>query len=573
MVILTKKKITIPAFIFKPIYSEKISMEVIKRQDDILEIEFPVFDKKEVLEIAEKIALKKRRAHDRYIDDVLDVIDQVGDLWRNPNYDLRKEALEVIPMMTGQSKELVEIEFNASLIFLNKKIAEAQLFSEIGGKQYLEEWIPKGNMRIHAQPRGLVFHNLAGNAFNLGIISLFYGLITKNVNLIKLPHGEPYTTVKLCESIAEIDKKIAKEIAALYWQGSRGDIFDELFNSGNIDCVLAWGGIQSIEEIRRRAYHYGIKIIEHGPKLSFSVISEDIFQNINQMQDAAQKIAIDIVCWNQKACLSPRIIYILENPQKSVAFHEFKNNSTQIYSDELELPSTKRLFFETINKISNVSESDGYDIAALMQRSIKLIRNQYSELSPIGFAKILAEGLKNTDIMLPRAHLTQADGLEMAKKREYFFMNYATKKNAIIITPSKNKLDWTVVFMRDLPNMSEVDMCQDRFVIITRISNIQDLIYSIRKENLQRYLQTISIYGSDDFVKEVAEELSLLGAYRFPRIGEHNVVPIGMPWDGHYTLQDMIKWVYIGYIKQEGDNNDEKKIGLFKGFEIPNTTQ
>ena len=71
------------------------------------------------------------------------------------------------------------------------------------------------------------------------------------------------------------------------------------------------------------------------------------------------------------------------------------------------------------------------------------------------------------------------------------------------------------------------------------------LIYSIRKENLQQYLQTVSIYGSDNFVKEVSEELSLLGANRFPRIGEHNIQSIGMPWDGHYTLQDMIKWVYI----------------------------
>ncbi|MFW9878065.1 MAG: acyl-CoA reductase [Candidatus Thorarchaeota archaeon] len=566
------KEVLIPAFLFKPVYSEKTTTELYKRQDDVLKIKFPIFDNKEVLEITNKVALKKRRAHDRNIDDLLDIIDQIGAIWRNPHYDLRKEALEVLPMMTGQSKVLCEMEFIGTLNLWNKKMAETQLIREIGGKQYLEDWIPKGNVRIHAQPRGLVFHNLAGNAFNLGIVSLFYGLITKNVNLIKLSHGEPYITVKFCESIADIDKKIAKEIAALYWSGTRGDIFDELFSSGKVNCVIAWGGIESIEEIKKQAYHYGINIIDHGPKLSFSIISEDIFRDLNQMQDTAQKIAIDIALWNQKACLSPRVIYIVEKPRKSAVFQVFKSNNIQIDSNSSEFEAVDNSIFNIFNQIPKVSESEGFDVATLMLRSIKTLKNEYSELSPFGFAKMLAEGLKNTDITLPRMHLTQADGLEMAKKREYFFMNYGTKSRVTIINPPKNKLDWTVVYLRDLPNMLEIDMCQDRFVIVTRISSIQDLIHSIRKERLQKYLQTISIYGSDDFVKNVAEEFSLLGAYRFPRIGEHNIQHIGMPWDGHYTLQDMIKWVYIGYIIQDHDESDEEQISLIELSKNQNDT-
>ena len=166
------------------------------------------------------------------------------------------------------------------------------------------------------------------------------------------------------------------------------------------------------------------------------------------------------------------------------------------------------------------------------------------------------------------ANLTHSDGLQTARKREYFFMKYASKKRAEIINPPLDKMDWTVVFLRDLPNRNEIDMCQDRFVIVTRISSIQNLIHSIRNEQLKQYLQTVSIYGSDVFVKEVAEELSLIGAYRFPRIGEHNNHPIGLPWDGHYVLQDMIKWVYIGFLEQDPSKEDEGgKIEMFKGFD------
>ena len=45
------------------------------------------------------------------------------------------------------------------------------------------------------QPRGVLYHNLAGNTFNVGLISMFVELVWKNVDIIRLPHEEPYFTV------------------------------------------------------------------------------------------------------------------------------------------------------------------------------------------------------------------------------------------------------------------------------------------------------------------------------------------------------------------------------------------
>ncbi len=562
------KYIKIPGFIFKPVYSENTTVEKIKRQEDVLEIEFPIFDKKDVLEAAEKLSLKTRRAHDRHIDDILEVIDQVGALWRDPNYDIKKEVLELLPMMTGQSRQLCEMELNGTLLLWNKRTAENQLLGEIGGKQYLEEWLPKGDTRIHAQPRGVVLHNLAGNAFSLALSSLYNGLITKNVNLIKLAHEEPHVPIRICESIADVDKKISNEIAALYWKGSRSDIYDELFQSGFINCVLAWGGIKSIEDIRRRGYPYGIKIIDNGPKLSFSVISEDIFKDGGKLEELAQKIAFDVVCWNQKACISPRILYVVDKPQKTTIYQEKNTHFFGYETNESE--DSIKSFNGSIDKMFQESHSDGFDMKNLMKRSIKGLRNKITELSPLGFAKALARGLKMADQVLPRANLTQVDSLSIARRREYFFMNYAINNSATIINPPKEALDWTVVYLRHLPSMLEMDMCQDRFVIVTRISSIQDLIYKIRTEHLQPYLQTVSLFGSDEFIKNAAEDFSLMGAFRFPRIGEHNIQPIGMPWDGQYVLQEMIKWVYIGFLNQEQEETIEQKITIYDGVKIPN---
>ncbi|TXT61804.1 MAG: putative Long-chain-fatty-acyl-CoA reductase [Promethearchaeota archaeon] len=565
MVKLTKIERNIPAFIFEPKIGETTEKTVIKRQDNVLEIEFPIFEKNTVIEIAKNLSYKKRRAHNRDIEEVLEIIDQVGSLWADRNYDIRKEVMEILPLMTGESRELCEIELSGTTELWKKNNAELQLKREIGGKKYLEDWIEKGNSKLHAQPRGLVLHNMAGNAFNLGFLTLFYGLVSKNVNLVKLSHGEPYVIIKLCQSIMDVDKNIAKEIAALYWRGSSGEIYDELFNSGYIDAVIAWGGIYSIEEIRRRAYRFGIKVIDHGPKLSFSIISEELFQNPEKLNELIQKLAIDVACWNQKACLSPRIIYIVDDPHKS-AINSNQRDTNLSRSNDLKVSdndSPANTLLNTFHKASETNDILDFNMKTLMKRSIKLIRNNLSDISPVGFARLLADSLKRTDRILPRANLTHTDGLEMTRKREYFYMNYATKNRATIITPPNEKLDWTVVYLRDLPKKNEIDMCQNRFVIVTRVSNIRNLIHSIRQEQLKQYLQTISVYGSDEFIEEVAEEFSLLGAYRFPRVGEHNIHPIGMPWDGHYVINDLIKWVYIGF--QDYSNGKEGgRISLFK---------
>ena len=86
-------KIEIPAFIFKPVMSKETTFTHIKRQDDILDIEFPVFDKEDVLNYASELAMQRRKAHDRSIEDILEVIDLVGKQWNDPNYEYRKEAM------------------------------------------------------------------------------------------------------------------------------------------------------------------------------------------------------------------------------------------------------------------------------------------------------------------------------------------------------------------------------------------------------------------------------------------------------------------------------------------------
>jgi hypothetical protein len=529
------KKILVPAFVFKPVYRTTNTVTtVIKRRDDVLELEFPSFEKDEVLKTAERLALKKRVAHDRPIDDICGVIGQVGEMWQNPNYHFRQEALEVISMMTGQGMSLCTAELDGNMGMWNSKVAEAYLMKELEGKQVLDNWVKKGTIKIHAQPQGLVYHSLAGNAFAVGMMSLFFALVTKNVNLLKLPREEPYYSVKLAESIAEVDKKVAKELAIMYWDGKKTEIFEALFNSGYVDCVLAWGGLRSIEEIKQRAFRYGIKIIDHGPKFSYSILSDEILNSEFLMSDIARKIGTDVAFWNQRACVSPRVVYIQEKPQKSsIEINEsFErktiNQKTKFTSKDIEIDkqntsldkdknniennfidyikkvdindtmATLENLAKTINK-PNPMDNIGRDFTTIMQRTAKLLRNEISSLSPFGFAKILASEIQIMQNFLPRLEMTDEEIADMEKKREYFNKKFESTKGGTVFTPigtTRGQSNWTVVYQRSPPSLKEINLCYDRFIIVTRIPSIRDLLHFMRKENQIQFLQTCSIYGS-----------------------------------------------------------------------------
>ncbi len=68
-----------------------------------------------------ELAMQRRKAHDQSIEDILEVIDLVGKQWNDPNYEYRKEAMRVIPMMTGQSVKMCELELLGSMGYFSRK--------------------------------------------------------------------------------------------------------------------------------------------------------------------------------------------------------------------------------------------------------------------------------------------------------------------------------------------------------------------------------------------------------------------------------------------------------------------
>ncbi len=253
-----------------------------------------------------KLKQNTDKAHKKPVDFYLDLLVEAGKRWQDPNYKFRKDAVKVLPSITHQSPAMIKHELGLMTDFLGRMALEWILHEELGGKQHLDEWVDHGPLMLHRQPHGLVFHNLSGNAIVVPPLSAAMGLLTKNVNLMKVSGDEPYFGIKFAESLREIDPEIEDELAVVYWPGENTEIYENLFQAG-IDAAIHWGSENSRRSISTIAAKYGIKLIEHGPKISFEVIESPARKDAKQL---AHGVALDIAEYDQYACLSPRFVFV-----------------------------------------------------------------------------------------------------------------------------------------------------------------------------------------------------------------------------------------------------------------------
>lgn len=302
-------RIKIPSIICgEVIEGEDISLKY-ETKDGELEILMSRLNDEDV----EKILLSPDN-HNLTTDQIISFYVEVGKLWKKKNYNLRRDAINLVHKVTGYSKEMVEHSYNYLNLLLSKEHLEHTLHTEIRDIKYLDEWIKIGDIFVHAQPRGRVLHILAGNAPPIAMMSMIRGSLTKNANLIKVSSGDPITPVYFALSLIDIDKNhpITKSTSVFYFE-SDSEVGNRLISSVNAICV--WGGIEAVENIRRKS-RYGTELLEFGPRRSMQLIGSEAYKNKRILNRVTDKVAHDIVLFDQEACHSPQFALLEGNPKK-----------------------------------------------------------------------------------------------------------------------------------------------------------------------------------------------------------------------------------------------------------------
>jgi len=248
------------------------------------------------------------------VSDIIDFLVETAErlvLDKNPYL---QESLEMTLQVSALPRRVVENIFEKPW-FVTREALTHRLKRTFGDPAVLDGWVenkdPFGNTsRIRAFPPRLV-HMLAGNSPAGCLTSIIDGSLVKAVNVFKMPSSDPFTTVAVMRTMADIepDHPVVRSISAVYWRGGDKSVESVLYRSQYFDKLVAWGGGEAIANAAKYVGP-GFQLISFDPKVSMSVIGREAFADDETLAEVAELAATDVMIFNQDACVAPRHICV-----------------------------------------------------------------------------------------------------------------------------------------------------------------------------------------------------------------------------------------------------------------------
>ena len=194
-----------------------------------------------------------------------------------------------------------------SLPLLSREYLTYKLNSELG-----EDFFRRGEtkpvsglrgVRKIPMPLGVLFHIAAGNMDVLPAYTVAEGLLTGNVNILKLPQADSGFTVTALAKLVEIEPALAEYIYVFDTPSS--DVTAMRKMAEMADGIVVWGGDAAVSAVRSLAPP-GAKLIEWGHRLSFAYISG----GWSDKPEELSALAGHIVTTEQLLCSSCQTIFI-----------------------------------------------------------------------------------------------------------------------------------------------------------------------------------------------------------------------------------------------------------------------
>ena len=211
----------------------------------------------------------------------------------------RLPELGVSPALTKMYMEQISQMLSAEAIRKRMRIELGENYDKPGILTYSHS----GATAVQTiAPLGVLFHITAGNVDGLPFISLLDGLLTGNINIVKLPKEEGGITVSLLEELFKIEPSL-KEYVYVFDYSSK-DIHAIRKLTTAADAIIVWGGDEAISAVRKLA-DPNTKVIEWGHKISFAYVSKE-----GAKEDGLEKLAAHICLTNQLFCSSCQGIFL-----------------------------------------------------------------------------------------------------------------------------------------------------------------------------------------------------------------------------------------------------------------------
>jgi len=194
------------------------------------------------------------------------------------------------------SEEYVKVTIDS----IDRKALQTKVHSELGAKPFMWKTVETG-IEEKEQPLGVILHIGAGNALGLSAFSVIEGLLTGNINILKLPEHEGGLSSKILMRLVAIEPRLKPYIYVVDVSSNNSEVIGKLVEMAN--AVVVWGSDEAIRAIRKLAPPH-LPIIEWGHRLSFAY-----FTKRGKDEKDLAGLARDICLTDQLYCSSPQCVF------------------------------------------------------------------------------------------------------------------------------------------------------------------------------------------------------------------------------------------------------------------------
>ena len=259
-----------------------------------------------------------KRNRERYLahrstHSLVNALSHVARSWLEPNYPLRKLALEQGPAETGFSAATLASGLDCFFKQLTPENFQALLEQDLGHGQRFDKIVAteaehKANRAAIAIAPELLVHIAAGNLPVPTLMSIVLGVLVRSAQFVKCASGATLLPRLFAHSLYQAEPKLGACLEIAEWPGGDPTLTDALFNEA--DCVTATGSDSTLAALRVRVAAK-TRFLGYGHRVSFAFVSSRSLVGLNSRR-IVERAAADVVAWNQLGCLSPHLIYVEE---------------------------------------------------------------------------------------------------------------------------------------------------------------------------------------------------------------------------------------------------------------------
>lgn len=361
-------------------------------------LRFPVLGPDDIRRLAGRLrAARALHLAELPVLEVVRAIDEAAALLQQRDHPTRVLAEEALPAITGYSPPMVRLILDRMTADWREPALLELLRRELGDPGVLDGFRvveggegdapgaavlatapvapPPRPVRVRAYGPELAFQIFAGNIPGVAVTSLVRTLLVKAAMLGKAASGDPLLPVLFAQLLARVAPGLGECLAVCYWPGSATALHGAALREAELAVV--YGGGETVQAVRG-LLPPGVRLVEHGPRLSLAAVAREELAGAAAHR-AAAGVARAVAVFDQQGCVSPHVAYVEKRGEVTPAeFAELVARELEVV--ERELPRG-RLSLEEASAIQQLRGAA--EFRALAGRDVRLLTSAGTEFTVI----------------------------------------------------------------------------------------------------------------------------------------------------------------------------------------------